>query len=675
MGGVLLALSLSAASVSAAPAGKSAVMSTTALDRLEAEVTAAEDVNAIKTLQLLYDHYVARGLWNDFADLFGDEAHGYYGGGIYLGRESMRKHFFLNLGLGRNGLAEGRIYNHMMFQPVVHLDPGGKTAKSRWRILAQLGGISGTGNATWFEGIYEQQFIKERGVWRIQLAHGFQSAGGSYANGWSKPANAPAPGSAPGARSQHPPDMPNTVKECGSYPKPCLLAFHYPNIASPGGAVWDANTLPAPAPSKLSNAARLADLQRRVGLLADRQAVERLQNAYGHYIDRGRWDQASALFDAQGAIEVGQMGVYVGPARIKAYMGLTGPQGLREGQLNDHMQVAPMVVVAPDGMTARSYLREIGQTGQAGAGSGKWSEGIEDNVYVKVNGVWKIKSLHLYSNATYDYDKGWGKDAQPIPGRSATLPPDRPPTVVYASYPKQVIATFPFDNPGSLEPVEYPTDIIVAPLDPAPKLKAPPAVQASLAEVQRRADRVKDVIALENLQNAYGFYAEKNLWNDVAQMMSTKATYEVGQRGVYVGRDSILNFLTKTAGPVGPHENQLADHLIDQPVITVSADGKTAKIRSRLLRFGGVYNKSATWEGGVYENEAVKEDGVWKLSKLHEYDTYIANYDGGWTKGLVADLPGPSTVVPPDRPPTAVYKPLPAIAAIPTHYPNPVTGK
>ena len=659
----------------AAPAPKAAsAVTTAALDRLEAEVTAAEDINAIKNLQRLYDHFTGRGLWNDFADLFSDEAHGYYGGGIYLGRESLRQHFFKNLGLNRNGLAEGRIYNHMMFQPVVHLDPGGKTAKARWRILAMLGGIT-NGNASWTVGLYEQKFIKERGVWRISYAHGRNNLGGSYTRGWSKPSDQPAPGSAPGARSAHPPDIPSDLQgECRGYPNACLVEFHYPNIATAGAAVWTADALPAPAPSKLSNAARLAALQKRVDLLADRQAVERLQNAYGFYIDRGRWDQAADLFDARGTIEVGQMGVYVGPARIKAFLGLTGPQGLREGQLNDHMQVNPIVVVSPDGMTARSYLREIGQTGQVG-GTGKWSEGIEDNVYVKVNGVWKIRSLHLFTNSIFDYDKGWGKDAQPAPGPSAVLPPDRPPTVVYAAYPKQVIATFPFPNPGSGKPVEYPTDIIIAPLDPAPKAAPPPVRPVGFADVERRLDRVKDVIELENLQNAYGYYAEQNQWNDVADLMSKDGTYELAQRGVYAGRESIRNFLTKVFGPLGPRANQVADHLIDQPVITVAADGRTAKIRTRLLRFGGTYNVSATWSGGVYENEAVKEDGVWKLSRMHSYNTYTANYDGGWTKALSTNLPGPSTTVPPDRPPSAVFKAFPVIADIPTHYPNPVTGR
>src|SRR5450755_3673232 len=129
------------------------------LDRLEAETVYGEDVHAIKKLQRAYSFYVDKGLWEDVADLFTDDAVANYPAGVYIGKPSIREHLYMNVGggqVGDLGLREGRLYNHMNLQPVVHLDPGGQTAKGRWRALAMFGSLPGS--ATWAEGIYEMGY-------------------------------------------------------------------------------------------------------------------------------------------------------------------------------------------------------------------------------------------------------------------------------------------------------------------------------------------------------------------------------------------------------------------------------------------------------------------------------------------------------------------------------------
>ena len=109
------------------------------LDALEAQVVAAEDVAAIKRLQRQYGYYVDKGMWEDVADLYTDDAVANYPAGTYIGRDSIRKHLYMNVGggqVGENGLPDNRIYNHLNIQPVVHLEPGGQTAKGRWRAFA-----------------------------------------------------------------------------------------------------------------------------------------------------------------------------------------------------------------------------------------------------------------------------------------------------------------------------------------------------------------------------------------------------------------------------------------------------------------------------------------------------------------------------------------------------------
>src|SRR5215208_383383 len=88
--------------------------------RLQTHIERVESVRAVKRLQYAYGHYVELGLWNDFADLFADAATTNYQQGVH-GKEEVRKLFLEQVGQGKLGLAEGRIYPHILFQPVVHL--------------------------------------------------------------------------------------------------------------------------------------------------------------------------------------------------------------------------------------------------------------------------------------------------------------------------------------------------------------------------------------------------------------------------------------------------------------------------------------------------------------------------------------------------------------------------
>ena len=88
--------------------------------RLEALTERVEALSAIKRLQHAYGHYAELGLWHDFADLFADTGIGHYTQGA-LDREGIRSLFLKEVGQGRLGLADGRLYPHISMQPVVTL--------------------------------------------------------------------------------------------------------------------------------------------------------------------------------------------------------------------------------------------------------------------------------------------------------------------------------------------------------------------------------------------------------------------------------------------------------------------------------------------------------------------------------------------------------------------------
>jgi SnoaL-like domain len=136
--------------------------------RLAANVALAEDFSRIENLQRAYGYYLDQGLWEDLAQLFTEDAVANYPAGVFVGRKSIREHLYLNVGghqIGDLGLGNGRLYDHMNIQPVVHIDAGGRTARGRWRAFAMFG--SPGGEATWAEGVYEMQYTRDAGVWKI----------------------------------------------------------------------------------------------------------------------------------------------------------------------------------------------------------------------------------------------------------------------------------------------------------------------------------------------------------------------------------------------------------------------------------------------------------------------------------------------------------------------------
>src|SRR5690606_8042432 len=190
---LVLASSLAASATAQGPASAPRDLSVHELqariEQLGRSVEAAEALRAIKRLQWAYGHYSEFGLWHDFADLFADTGVGHYTQGD-LDREEIRALFFDEVGQGRLGLADGRIYPHISFSPVLSLADDASAARGRFRILAMLGGLGG--NAIWFHGVYENAYVNERGVWKINEVSNAAQVSGSFTAGLSTQA-----GSAP----------------------------------------------------------------------------------------------------------------------------------------------------------------------------------------------------------------------------------------------------------------------------------------------------------------------------------------------------------------------------------------------------------------------------------------------------------------------------------------------
>ncbi|HLF10999.1 MAG TPA: nuclear transport factor 2 family protein [Gammaproteobacteria bacterium] len=421
-------------------------------------------------------------------------------------------------------------------------------------------------------------------------------------------------------------------------------------------------------PSIEALALRAAALAREIELLEDQNAVEKLQRIYGFYTDKQMWTQAADLFAADGTIEVGGRGVYVGKARVLEYLRLIGPEFPQAGRLFDQMQLQPIVHVAPDGLTAKARWRLFAQEAVSGEYA-NWGVGVYENDYVKDGGIWKIKNLHLYTTMYTPYEEGWGRTAIPNAGPAADVPPDRAPSVDYQAYPAQLVVPFHYENPVTGASVYRQTAAQLA----AATATTEAELQRMLADLDRRTGLLEDTHQLERLNSIYGYYLAHNQWDDLAGIFSPTGSIEIAMRGIYVGSAGVRRNLN-LYGEAGVQHGLLHNHMQFQPVIDVAPDGQTAKMRSRALSIMGQFGAYSMWMGGVYENDYVKEDGVWKMQRDQVFNTYFAPYAVGWKTLAPRPPPGISDTNPPDLPPSLPFEMYPSPFLPPYHYTNPVTG-
>jgi len=227
-----LGFCLSAFSLSASVQAQSAVE----LQALESQLNAIgtrierqQDLSEVEILQHAYGYYVDKSLWYSLADLWQQDGTLEIGGrGVFLGKERVFE--YMNVGLGKVGPKPGLLVDHQQFQPLVTINPDGNTAEARAIAFVMS-------NGGWGHNYYENDYVKEDGVWKFSKLHGPFNMYSSYKIGW---VDDTILNTFP-EKFNPPPDLPPSVIYL-AYPNYYVQPFHYPNPVT-------GNPMPPPDPA------------------------------------------------------------------------------------------------------------------------------------------------------------------------------------------------------------------------------------------------------------------------------------------------------------------------------------------------------------------------------------------------------------------------------------------
>jgi ketosteroid isomerase-like protein len=146
----------------------------------------------------------------------------------------------------------------------------------------------------------------------------------------------------------------------------------------------------------------LEDLERRVRVLEDIEAIKRLKYRYADACDRGYdADTLADLFTVDAVWEGGIFGHYEGREAIRQFF-----QGVSSDiTFATHYLMNPIIDVDGDRATGAWYLFQTSTF--ADGNQAIWGAARYDDEYERVDGEWKYRHLRLISTFWTPYDSGW----------------------------------------------------------------------------------------------------------------------------------------------------------------------------------------------------------------------------------------------------------------------------
>ncbi len=182
------------------------------LDHLSNRIGSLEDANAIRRLHQAYESRLDRGLYEEVAGMFAADAEVVYNGGLFAGKEGIRRLYCDHFASGRTGR---KIEPAAGFEPDpeqqmdrVEVAGDRKTATGQFPYSIQVGApmtgdsslvemarLQGEGIVHWWEsGIHAVSYVKSDNAWKIRKLEYRVTSKADYKPGLScaKPIDIPA---------------------------------------------------------------------------------------------------------------------------------------------------------------------------------------------------------------------------------------------------------------------------------------------------------------------------------------------------------------------------------------------------------------------------------------------------------------------------------------------------
>jgi hypothetical protein len=149
------------------------------LNALGTRITRLQDLTDVEIVQNAYGYYVDKGQWRSISDVFADDATLEIGGkGVFTGKERVYEYMLVGMGGGRQtGPRDGGLIDHQQFQCLPRIHDDGVTAEARCIAFVMSSG-------GWGHCYYENDYVKENGVWKIKKLVGPFNMYSSYKLGW-----------------------------------------------------------------------------------------------------------------------------------------------------------------------------------------------------------------------------------------------------------------------------------------------------------------------------------------------------------------------------------------------------------------------------------------------------------------------------------------------------------
>jgi len=199
---------------------------------------------------------------------------------------------------------------------------------------------------------------------------------------------------------------------------------------------------------------RVKELERQVRTLQDIEEIQKLQRAYGYYLEHWMSDEVIDCFsDSPDVVLKLYEGTWLGKNGISRYFGRD--REVSPEFLHQVMQVSPIITVNPDGETASGRWYSWGCVAVTMENGIRqfFMGGIYESEYVKENGKWKIFKLQYNLTIAAPPNMGWVH-----PKRIATMDsrqggeyggpkPDIAPSGMDSRYPSGYIFPFHYKHP------------------------------------------------------------------------------------------------------------------------------------------------------------------------------------------------------------------------------------